>query len=299
MVVMLRAVTSTPLARLFDQDVLGTSTQRRIVVPYAQFDGARYPDEALAIATDAMRWLATGEYTAVEGFARLTVAFSWHGVPYDLIAACAKIPSDEIRHSEIALRAAERLSGWARGAIPMPVDGRRPQKTRDVRGTMRELDASVATLPALLETIAASLLSEARRRATDPMMKAVYGSVLADEIHHARLGWYYLAWRAPQWSREDRQYLADAIAPRIAARAAQISDGRPAPAGNVRALRALGVMDAASQAEVVKRAMETEIVPAFDALGLGASHAWKHSPLVAKEPAVARRRLPKRRARAR
>ncbi len=277
-----RALTGSPLSRLFAQDVEGRSSQRRISIPWGSFHRDDYPVEALAVAADAMRWLATGEYTAVEGFARLTVAFSWHGVPYDLIAACARIPSDEIRHSEIAVRAAEKLSGYPAERVPLPIDTRRPKKPGDVRGTLRELDREVATLPALLETLAVGLLSEARRRATDPMMKAVYGAVLADEIHHARLGWYYLAWRAPQWTREDRQTLADALAPRIASRAAMISDGRTPPRGTARALRALGVMDAATQQTIVKRIMETEVVPGFDALGLGMSHAWRQSPLVAR-----------------
>jgi hypothetical protein len=284
-----RAVTDTPLTRQLAQDVDGSFAQRRIAIPWSAFRARDYPAEALAIATDAMRWLATGEYTAVEGFARMTVAFSWHGVPYDLISACARVPGDEIRHSEIAVRAAERLSGKPAAQVPLPVEHRRPKKAGEVRCTLRELDVQVATLPALLETLAVGLLSEARRRATDPMMKAVYGAVLADEIHHARLGWYYLAWRAPQWSLADRQHLADSIAPRIAAKAAMISDGRPAPRGSARALRALGVMDAPTQAAVVKRVMETEVVPGFDALGLGMSHAWKRSPLV-KPPAKTKRK---------
>lgn len=274
-----RAVTGTPLARQLDGDLEGRVLTRRVRIPWSGFDRAAYPAEALAIATDAMRWLATGEYTAVEGFARLTVAFSWHGVPYDLIAACARIPSDEIRHSEIAVRAAEKLSGRPGAEVPLPVEGRRPAKPGEVRCSLRELDVHVAMLPAFLETLAVGLLSEARRRASDPMMKAVYSAVLADEIHHARLGWYYLAWRAPRWSRADRQHLADALAPRIAGRASMISDGRPAPRGCAKALRALGVMEGATQEAVVRRIMETEVVPGLDALGLGASHAWRLSPL--------------------
>lgn len=284
-----RSVTGTPLTRLFAQDVSGSSTQKRIDVPWAKFDARRYPDAAREVAYDAMRWLATGEYTAVEGFARLLVAFSWHGVPYDLIGACARIPADEIRHSELALHAAALLADKKEGEVPLPVEGRRPKKIADARVPLTELDVQVATLPAFLETIAASLLGEARRRATDPMMKAVYSSVLADEIHHARLGWYYLAWRAPQWTKAERQHLADAIAPRIVQRAAQISDGRVAPKGAEKALRALGVMDEGVQREVVRTAMENEIVPAFDALGLGASHAWKASPL-SKKPSGKRSR---------
>jgi hypothetical protein len=274
-----RSVTETPLTRLFAQDVDGRSTQKRIDVPWDAFSAKAFPDSALEVGYDAMRWLASGEYTAVEGFARLVVGFSWHGVPYDLIAACARIPGDEIRHSEIALQAAARLSGKRSVDIPLAIDGRRPKRPADVRAPLSDIDLQVAILPAFLETIAASLLTEARRRATDPMMKAVYASILSDEIHHARLGWYYLAWRAPQWTKAERQRVADAVGAQITGRVAQISDGRPASPGAKRALAALGVMDSATQARVVKRAMEDEIVPGFDALGLGASHAYARSPL--------------------
>src|SRR5258706_4860493 len=128
-----RALTDTPLTRQFAQDVAGTRSARPVPIPWNAFAPRDYPDEALTVATDAMRWLATGEYRSVEVFARLTVAFSWHGVPYDLISACARIPGDEIRHSEIAVRAAERLSGRPAGRVPLPVDTRRPKKPGEVR----------------------------------------------------------------------------------------------------------------------------------------------------------------------
>lgn len=274
-----RSVTQTPLTRLFAQDVDRGSTQKRIEIPWDAFDAKEHPSAALEVAYDAMRWLASGEYTAVEGFARLVVGFSWHGVPYDLIAACARIPGDEIRHSQLAVQAASRLSGKPASEVPLDVDGRRPQRAPDVRAPLSDIDLQVAVLPAFLETVAVALLGEARRRATEPMMKAVYASVLADEIHHARLGWYYLAWRAPQWTKPERQRVADAVGAQITGRVAQISDGRPAAPGAKRALAALGVMDAATQARVVKRVLEDEIVPGFDALGLGASHAYAKSPL--------------------
>jgi hypothetical protein len=111
------------------------------------------------------------------------------------------------------------------------------------------------------------------------MMQAVYSSVLSDEVHHARLGWYYLAWRAPQWTRAEQQRVADAVGYELSKRSAAISDGREPPRGSKRALRALGVMTRAEQDAVVRRALEDEIVPAFDAFGLGASLAYRKNPL--------------------
>ena len=41
------------------------------------------------------------------------------------------------------------------------------------------------------------------------MARALYTALAADEVHHARLGWYYFAWRAPTWTRPEKQRLAD------------------------------------------------------------------------------------------
>src|SRR5262249_27294622 len=51
--------------------------------------------------------------------------------------------------------------------------------------------------------------------------------------------------------------------------------GRDAPKEARSAADALGVLDSESQREVVRQVMEEEIVPGLDALGLGASHAWR------------------------
>ena len=51
--------------------------------------------------------------------------------------------------------------------------------------------------------------------------------------------------------------------------------GRDAPPRSKKAAAALGVLDSVTQRGVVRRVVEEEIVPALDALGLGASHAWR------------------------
>ena len=104
---------------------------------------------------------------------------------------------------------------------------------------------------------------------------AVLSSILGDEVHHARLGWYYLMWRAPQWTRAERQRVADRAASIVAEMEARFWHGREAPRGCQRAARALGVLDSAAQRTAVRTIMEQEIVPGLDGLGLGASHAWR------------------------
>jgi hypothetical protein len=140
---------------------------------------------------------------------------------------------------------------------------------------MVELDQLMASVPAISETLAAALIAACRDRATDPVARAMFSSILADEVHHARLGWYYLMWRAPQWSRAERQQVADHVGLRVADTERQFWRGRDAAPAWADAARALGVLDSLAQREAVRAAMERDIVPALDGLGLGASHAWR------------------------
>jgi hypothetical protein len=98
---------------------------------------------------------------------------------------------------------------------------------------------------------------------------------VADEVHHARLGWYYLAWRSPQWTRAQRQRVADRVGDLVVSIERRFWRGRDAPKAARTAARALGVLESVGQRAAVRAVMEDEIVPALDAIGLGTSHAWR------------------------
>jgi hypothetical protein len=143
------------------------------------------------------------------------------------------------------------------------------------RMNQEELDDFIVEVPAIGETLACALLKACAERATDPTVKALYANIVRDEVHHARFGWYYLTWRAPQWTQAERQRVADRMGTHVVDIERRFWKGRDAPKGARKAASALGVLDSASQRVVVRRIMEDEIVPALDVLGLGASHAWR------------------------
>jgi hypothetical protein len=270
-----RTLTGSPLTRAHDRLIDARPGRQPRPIPWAKFDRGRYPEPALAQALRAQLALAEGEYGAVVGFAKLASALALQGVPFDLVAMATRIPADELRHAEYALRMASLLAGRDAGALDVAVDAQRLRKADPCRWTMAELDALMANVPAVSETLASALLAACRDRATDPVAQALFSSILADEIHHARFGWYYLMWRAPQWTRAERQQVADSVGERVADTERQFWRGRDAAPDWAAAARALGVLDSPGQREAVRTTMERDIVPALDGLGLGASHAWR------------------------
>ncbi len=267
-----RRLTKTPLARQYEHALVAKGPRSRRAIPWKTFDRGRYPEGALRAAAASQSALALGEYGAVDLFAHLAIDLSLHGAPFDLVALCARAPSDEMRHADYAIRMASLYAGYP---VSVALDRAGLAKVLGKRMSIEELDVMMLEVAVMSETLAVALLSECARIARDPLAKAVFASLVSDEVHHARLGWYYLAWRAPSWSRAEQQRVADRAGQMLANTERQFWKGRDAPAADEEAARSLGVLGSLRQREVVRSIVEDEIVPGLDALGLGASHAWR------------------------
>jgi hypothetical protein len=268
-----RTLTETPLARQHDRMLTGRVTRRVVGVPWSKFDRSKYPEPALALACKAQTMLATGEYEAVELFSRLAAGLALNGAPIDLVAAATRVATDEIRHADYAFRMAALCGG--QDDVVIDVRRRRAETRWGQRLDLATLDLMMIEIPAVGEALACALIGASQARASDPVARALFTSILGDEVHHTRLGWYYLAWRAPQWTQAERQRAADRAGEVVVEVERRFWWGRDAPPGSRKAARALGILESEGQREVIRDVMEREIVPALDQLGLGASHAWR------------------------
>jgi hypothetical protein len=268
-----RRLTDTPLARQYDRMLTGRMTRRIVDIPWSKFDRSKYPEPALSLACKAQTMLATGEYEAVELFSRLAAGLALHGAPIDLVAAATRVATDEIRHADYAFRMAALCAG--QDDVVIDVRSRRSEARWGEKLDLATLDRMMIESPAVGEALACALIGASHSRASDPVARPLFTSILGDEVHHTRLGWYYLAWRAPQWTRPERQRASDRAGEVVIEVERRFWWGRDAPPGSRKAARALGVLESKGQREVIRDVMEREIVPALDQLGLGASHAWR------------------------
>jgi hypothetical protein len=266
-----RAVLSeTPLARRHEQTVRGKLARLPKAQPWGAFRPSEHPDAALTLALDLWLGLSRGEYGAIGLFARLAAGLAQVGAPFDFVHAVTQACTDETRHAELCLRMAELCGGAAQlqfaseefAAMVAPFSSE------------EELDLTMIRSVALSETLATALLTACQRRATERLSKSLLTALLSDEVHHARLGWYYLAHRAPRWSRAERQRLADETAHSVVQVEQEFWVGRDAPRAATRAARALGILDSKTQRGIIADVMENEVLPGLDAMGLGASKAW-------------------------
>jgi hypothetical protein len=267
-----RTLTKTPLARAHERRVAGGSSHRPKPIPWGALDRTGFPERAIELAVDSYVHLAAGEYGAVQVYGRLTAALALAGVPFDLITASAGIGADEARHADGAMTMAGRLAG---ADVTVPVDAEALEAPWKGEVGLEDLDRVILHVAAISETLACALMEACLERTTHPTVRALLGNLLADEVCHARFGWHYIAWRAPQWTGAERQRLADSMANNVA-NIERYWQGRDA-AGEVeqQAARQLGVLGSEDQREAVRAVMEEQVVPALDGLGLGGSHAWR------------------------
>lgn len=268
-----RVLTNSPLARQHDRMLTGTVTRKPAKIPWSSFDRARYPAPALALACKAQTMLATGEYQAVELFSRMAAGLAINGAPIDLVAATARAATDEIRHADYAFRFAALCAGG--GDVEIELRPKRTEKRWGMALDLESLDVMMIEIAAIGEALACALIRASRERASDVVARPLFTSILGDEVHHTRIGWYYLEWRAPRWTRADRQRVADHAGRMVVDVERRFWWGRDAPKGSEAAARALGLLESEGQRAVIARIMEDEVIPALDQLGLGASHAWQ------------------------
>jgi len=264
-----------PLARHQLRELTRGSARRARAIPFSDFSPERHAPAALALASDQYGALARGERSAIGLFARLAAALDAFAAPREFVLAATAAAHDEARHAQYCEEFAVRC-GFDASSVPAAASQVEPEPR-----SLIELDIAMLRSVALSETLAAALLMACRRLAREPVVRALLTTLIADEIHHARLGWYYAASRAHCWSSDQRQQVADALAEAVVCIESEFRWGRDAAEPFDRPTRALGVLCTDIQRACIRDVVENEILPGLDALGLSASKAWQKRPVCA------------------
>ena len=255
-----------PLARRQRRE-LSMARGRTRSLNLQDFAREHYAPEALALASDQYGALARGERSAIALFARIAVALDAHDAPSEFVLAATSASHDEARHAHYCEELAVRC-----GFDPDVAVERAPSEPEP--SSLLELDIALVRSVAISETLAAALLMSCRAQSKDPAVRALLTALIGDEIHHARLGWYYAAMRQPAWTLTERQQIADAVGEAMVQIEQEFWVGRDAAEEATPSARALGVLDTERQRACIRDVVEQELLPGLDALGLGASAAW-------------------------
>jgi len=231
---------------------------------------SRLPPDPSIDALDRDARERIGRQWASRAAAELRVAGVFTVVSHDLLEKgadpailhiAARAVSDEVRHADLCRALAERYLGepvpWpAAGRSSMPALARAPAELRPTLHTV--------AMGCINETIASAWLEESLRAATAPAARAVIRELIADDIHHARLGWGHLG---SSFVNAGARRALGAWLPQLLEYAAKPWT-RSAPEKIVEGVPTHGVPSAETTREVVGSTLAEVVIPGFESLGV-------------------------------
>jgi hypothetical protein len=158
-------------------------------VPWEQSTAASLPPALREGLAQLWRARMISEHRSVGIFSLYALDLLGAGAPAEVLSLACRAALDEVRHAELFARLAGLYSGELEtpppGIPPMPDDPAVPMREQVAREALH--------LCVCAETYSAVTLGEMHQRSTDPAVHAAVGIVIADEVHHARMGWSFLS----------------------------------------------------------------------------------------------------------
>jgi hypothetical protein len=145
-------------------------------------------------ASQAEHWSRLGqmEHASIAAFARFSLQLLSLGAPPELVEACTNALADETAHTKLCFGIASAYAGRAIGPGPLDISG-----SLDVASLEDIVDLVIAE-GCFGETSAALEALEAADDATDPVIRAAYTQIAADEQRHAELAFHFVRWALVQ-----------------------------------------------------------------------------------------------------
>jgi hypothetical protein len=138
----------------------------------------------------ARGWLddALAEHASIASFARFTLELLALGAPSDMVLAAQRAGLDEVRHARTCFALASRYAG--KPAQPGALETESALRAADL------VDFAYRTVleGCVGETIAALIVAEQARSATQPALRRALERIARDEERHAELAWQAVRW---------------------------------------------------------------------------------------------------------
>ena len=201
----------------FVLDWLGGAAERRFRRARPEDEGLpwesfRPADFAENVVTAARAWwteLAANELAAVIEFSSVVSALAAAQAPVDLIGMASGFLSDECAHVELGSRAAMALGG----AAPRTVDfGQAMHAPPDPLTPKQWANERVLRVSCVAEVLAEAAAARTYAACTDALPRALYASILRDEVYHKQLGVLYIEYAYESWADDERARLGHVLA---------------------------------------------------------------------------------------
>lgn len=234
-------------------------------LPWETFGPEGYSE---AVVSDARSWwteLAANELAAVIQFSSVLSALACAQAPLDLIGMTSEFLSDECAHVELGARAAMALGG----AAPRTVDFAQAMRAPPAHLTpMQWANERVLRVSCVAEVLAEAAAARTHLACTEPLPRALYTSILRDEVYHKQLGVLYIEWAYESWDAAERQRLGRVLADELLHYRGLWRGVRPTPVGVTVPRHRLGFLERSELAHVALGAALEHVVKPLAAIGI-------------------------------
>jgi hypothetical protein len=248
------------------------------------FDRSALSDDERELAIATWQQRMHNEHVSARVFAALIPQLMRAGINDGRLSAVAAMIEEELGHARLCAAAVTALGGTAVVALGELAEVPRHDDAEPVEALLR----NVISIACVSETIAVAQIEAEHEAAGPPPLRAILRSILADEVGHARFGWKLLDDLMPEVDAPTRsrlsRYLERVFASTIAH---QLSHGGDPSALRSKAGQEVGLCDGALQRRIFVDTVRAVIVPALEAHGLAAGHAWRRASEAARSAAPA------------
>lgn len=138
----------------------------------------------------AQHWARLGqlEHASIAAFARFNLQLLSLGAPAELVEQCTRALADETAHTKLCFQLASAYAGRALGPGALDIAGSLAVTS------LEEIVDLVLAEGCFGETSAALEALEAADAAGDPVIRAAYTQIAADEQRHAELAFQFVRW---------------------------------------------------------------------------------------------------------
>ena len=222
------------------------------------------------MAVRTWRGRMVNEHVSARVFAGLVPQMMKAGVSPSLQAQLPEYIADEYRHAEQCAGVVLALGGDPVAELPELPD----MPDHDDVGPLEAVLRNVISICCLSETVAVSIIRAEHVELEGSKLGEVLGTILADEVQHARFGWQLVGDLLPRLDDSARarltKYLEVALVHQIAYEIPKL----PFNPGLRREVAAAGVCDGADAQDLFYDTISEVVVPTLQALGLDAEGAW-------------------------
>lgn len=196
-------------------------------MPFHTLDRSRYSPSLLARVAAGWRRIAEDERRGVASAAHIAADLAALNAPPALLAAAARVITDQVHHLDVCACVTDELDPSARrGAVASATSHRLDLVPRAPAGEAALARTLVADY-ALGKPVSAAAFAAARALSREPLFAWAYTELLHDEARHATFGAKTAAWVIRRWSRRERRALwAEAL---TASGAANVSSAAARP----------------------------------------------------------------------